>query len=160
MRDSYADADYSAQQALEKVLDLNEKVVSRCGMLVHFSSVLIVLFMFVVKNSYVLPLPGHRTGFYIAMFFWVTSTMILLWSLKHMLPRADRFGTEQDFDFTARIYYRRMGIYNVALITAILAFGIIVILLAPVHLDINFIDQLFGPRSTPQAGFRAEVRDD
>lgn len=96
--------------AMQHLLDKNEKVVSRCGMLMTFSGILIAVALFILNNLRDVLAPWQKAGFYIMICIWLVSTILLLWSLKHKLPSAKVFHKEDDFKFTAELYIRRMAI--------------------------------------------------
>jgi hypothetical protein len=132
----------SPQEAVQILLENNERIISRCGLLITFSGILMAVYLFIATNPKFLPTVWQECGFYGSMFVWVVFTLRLLWSLKHELPPPWDFGTEEDFKFTARLYLKRMGRYNSALLVTVICFVAILCLLAPVTAVIS--DYIFN----------------
>jgi len=128
--------------AMDRMINQSEKIVSRCGMLMSFSGILIAISLYIATNPNLLPALWQRCGFYTALLFWVISILRLLWSLKHMLPSPSTYGTEIDFRMTARLFLGRMGLYNILLINCMVSFSIMMVLLTPI--SATFVDAIFG----------------
>ncbi|HUI96049.1 MAG TPA: hypothetical protein VLX44_09875 [Xanthobacteraceae bacterium] len=129
---------------MQALLDYNEKIVSRSGMLMGFSGILIAVSLFIAANPKFLPTLWQRWAFYVVIAIWVIATLRLLWSLRHEMPAPWEFGSQPDVDRTIRLFLRRMGNYNLALAASVICFACIVILLAPVSAAI--VDRIFaGP---------------
>ena len=138
----YSDHGNDIQEAMNLILNQNERVVSRCGMLISFSGILIALLLFIANKPNVLPMIWQQWVFYCVMLVWVISTMHLLWSLKHKFPPPWEFHTKYDFILTAELFLRRMGSYNLALMATIGSFMAIVFVLLPISTVIS--DKLFN----------------
>ena len=147
--DIYSDSGKNTHAAMTLIFNQNERVVSRCGMLISFSGTLIALSLFVANRPDVLPAPWQQWVFYSVMFIWVLSTMHLLWSLKHSFPPTWEFQEKYDFVLTAELFLRRMGSYNIALIATILSFVTIVVVLSPISAIAS--DKLFTIATAPAA---------
>jgi len=139
--DIYSNNGEDTLGAMNLILNQNERVVSRCGMLISFSGTLIALCLFVANNPNVLSLTWQPWVFYLVMLVWVLSTMHLLWSLKHKFPPIWEFHAKYDFILTAELFLQRMGSYNIALMSTIFSFMTIVFVLSPVSAKIS--DKLF-----------------
>ncbi len=127
--------------AVERLLDNNERVVSRCSMLMTFSSLTMAVFFFIansIANNKAIQLAmWQRCGIYIATIIWIPPILCLLWSLKHELPPPEKYTLVDDFEFTAKLFFKRMGLYNVALFVSIISFIIMIITLLPIDFVIN-----------------------
>lgn len=141
--DIYSDNGNDVKEAMNLILNQNERVVSRCGMLISFSGILIALLLFIASKPEVLPMIWQQWVFYCVMFVWVISTMHLLWSLKHKFPPTWEFHTKYDFILTAELFLKRMGSYNLALVATISSFMAIVFVLMPISAVMS--DKLFNP---------------
>jgi hypothetical protein len=75
----------ATSDAIGLILQQNERVLSRRGMLVSFSGIVIALFLFTANNA-VLSEFWQKSVYYSGMLIWVVSIMLLLWSLRHKLP--------------------------------------------------------------------------
>ena len=139
--DIYSDNGEDIPKAMNLILDQNERVVSRCGMLISFSGLLIALLLFVANKPNVLPMTWQQWVFYSVMLVWVISTMHLLWSLKHKFPPTWEFHTKYDFILTAELFLKRMGSYNLALMAAIGSFITIVFVISPISAVLS--DKIF-----------------
>jgi hypothetical protein len=128
-------------EIMKYVLEQNERVVSRCGMLVSFSGTLIALFLFVANRPKMLPYVWQQWAFYTVVAAWSLSTMVLLWSLKHIFPPTWEFHKKNDFMLTSELFLRRMGLYNITLLITILSFLSLLIVLSPISATIS--DKLF-----------------
>jgi hypothetical protein len=138
----FAQAKDDPREAVRLLLERNEHIVSRCGLLVHFSAILIALTLFIASNPLLLGEAWEQKAFYTALGVWVASTVRLLWVLRHGLPSPFGLGTDEDFMFTAELFVKRMRAYNIALLLTISCFLIVVGLLIPVHW--SYADLLFG----------------
>jgi hypothetical protein len=118
--------------AMERIINQNEKIVSRCGMLMGFSSIIIAISLYIATNHQMLPTIWQRVGFYTALSVWVISILRLLWSLKHKLPPPWEYGTSVDFKMTAKLFIIRMGLYNLLLIASVTCFVTMMALLMPI----------------------------
>lgn len=127
---------------MQALLEYNEKIVSRCGILMSFSSVLIAFSLYIATNPRLLSTHWQRSGFYFALMIWVAAMLLLLFSLRHRLPAPWKFGSRSDLDDTIKLFLRRMGYYNLALLASIICFLIILILLAPI--SVSAVDHIFG----------------
>src|SRR5579863_2412039 len=58
---------------MERLLENNERVVSRCGMLMSFSGVLIAVCLFIATTPKALPNPWQQYVFYCTIFIWSLS---------------------------------------------------------------------------------------
>jgi hypothetical protein len=123
------------------VLDQNERVVSRCGMLISFSGTLIAILLFVANRPQMLPYTWQQWTFYSVMAAWSISTLTLLWSLKHTFPPVWEFHQKYDFMLTAELFLRRMGLYNITLAVTIASFFALLVVLAPISATVS--DKLF-----------------
>lgn len=139
--DIYSNEGKDVHKAMNSILEQNERVVSRCRMLISFSGILIALFLFVANKPDVLSNAWQKWVFYCIMLLWVVSTLNLLWSLKHKFPATWDFMQKQDFILTAELFLRRMGNYNVALMAAIFSFLTIAFVLSPISAVIS--DKIF-----------------
>jgi hypothetical protein len=139
IKDVYLKYGENPDTAMQAILRSNESIVSRCGVLTTFSSMLIALSLFIVSKPEILPYTWQQWSFYAEIFIWSISTVSLLWSLKHDLPSPRKFGTEDDFKFTARLYVKRMGRYNIALLVTVVCFVTTLLLLSPIYM----LDKLF-----------------
>lgn len=137
----YCDNGNDVLKGMDQILNQNERVVSRCGMLISFSGILIALLLFVASKPNVLPMVWQQWVFYCVMLIWVISTMHLLWSLKHKFPPTWDFMSKNDFMLTAELFLRRMGSYNLALMAAIISFLTIAFVLSPISTVIS--DKIF-----------------
>jgi hypothetical protein len=143
--ESYNNCGKNTHESMVLILEQNERVVSRCGMLISFSGILIALSLFIVNKPNVLPSHWQQWVFYSAMMIWVISTMRLLWSLKHKFPPTWDYHTKNDFMLTAELFLSRMGSYNIALMATIGSFIAIVLVLSPISAVIS--DKLFTTQS-------------
>jgi hypothetical protein len=139
--ETYTGGGKGIREAMAAILDANEKVVSRCGMLISFSSTLMAILLFIANKPEMLPNLWQQVSYYAAMFLWMSFTMWLLYSLHHQFPPTWEFHTKRDFMITSNLYLRRMGIYNLTLIATIVSFIAIVLVLSPVSAVIS--DKLF-----------------
>ena len=92
----------------------------------QFSGILIAVFLFIATDFSV----THSLatlGLDSAVGVWLLCTLRLLWSLKHELPPPDQFDLITDFEFTAHLYIKRMGLYNIALVASVISFVVMVI---------------------------------
>lgn len=137
----YSDGGKNIPGAMSRILDQNERVVSRCGMLITFSGTLIALSLFVASRPDVLPALWQQYVYYAVMMFWVLTTMHLLWTLKHKLPPVWDFFRKDDFVLTAELFLQRMGSYNIALMAAIGSFVAIAFVLSPLSAVVS--DKIF-----------------
>lgn len=151
-----ADIDYAAEHIrelyfkkfptpngpMQALLEHNEKIVSRCGMLMTFSGTLMVVSSFIATNPRFLSTHWQRWGFYVVMAIWFAVILLLLWSLAHHLPVPWQFGTRVDLDATIRLFLCRMGLYNLALLASVLCFVTMMFFLAPI--SVRVVDQIFG----------------
>jgi hypothetical protein len=135
-------------EAMSLILNQNERVVSRCGMLISFSGTLIALFLFVANRPEVLPMLWQQWVFYSVILAWVISTMHLLWELKHKFPPTWEYHTKYDFMLTAELFLKRMGSYNLALMATIISFMAIAFVLSPISATIS--DKLFTAQTSTQ----------
>ena len=128
-------------EIMKYVLDQNERVVSRCGMLISFSGTLIAILLFIANRPEMLPYAWQQWIFYSVMGAWSASTMALLWSLKHKFPPTWEFHKKYDFILTSELFLRRMGLYNVSLAVTIVSFFALLVVLSPISATIS--DKLF-----------------
>lgn len=142
----YSDNGRNVSDAMIRILEQNERVVSRCGMLTTFSGTLIALSLFVANKPDMLPALWQQYVYYIVMLVWVLTTMHLLWTLKHKLPPVWDFYQKSDFMLTAELFLQRMGSYNVALMAAIGSFIATAFVLSPLSAVVS--DKIFNADTT------------
>jgi len=128
-------------EIMKYVLDQNERVVSRCGMLISFSGTLIAILLFIANRPEMLPYIWQQVMFYCIMSTWSLSTIALLWSLKHTFPPTWEFHKKYDFMLTSELFLRRMGLYNITLAVTIVSFLMLLVVLSPISATIS--DKLF-----------------
>jgi hypothetical protein len=130
--------DSTFMEACSRVIDYNEKVVARCGVLLNFNSILLVLILFAAKLRWSSSSSWHKVTFYVVIITWAASNTWLMFSIKHKFPKPHEFAKETDFRITADLYIRRMAIYNVTLILSLLLFLIItVVALFPFYIGLE-----------------------
>src|SRR5215213_4571253 len=130
--------DSTYMEACSRVIEYNEKVVTRCGVLLNFNSILLVLILFAAKLEWSSSANWHKIIFYIVMITWVISNIRLIFSIRHVFPKPHQFVKEDDFRLTVDLYIKRMCIYNVTILLSLLAFLIIVIVaLSPFYIGIE-----------------------
>jgi hypothetical protein len=139
--ETYKMSSTDMMDAMRAILEQNERVVSRCSMLMSFSGTIITIFLFIATRSDALLASWQKTIYYITMSIWVMATMSLLYSLKHTFPAPWEYHTEDDFMLTASLFLRRMGLYNICLFVTIGSFLIITYLLLPISTELH--DKLF-----------------
>jgi hypothetical protein len=115
--------DFDIAAAMTRVLDNNERVVSRCAVLVQFNSITIAILLFVGSNPRILNSPLQKNGFYACILAWLFGTMALMFSLRHIFPDLKDIDRDGDLILTCRLYLRRMLVYNYSLLYSLAAFA-------------------------------------
>jgi hypothetical protein len=131
----------NSNAAVRTLLEYNERVVSRCGTLMSFSGVIMALMLYIATNPAFFSHKWQVYTYYTVAFLWFLVMIRLLYSLAHRMPPPWAFSNEEDFVFTARLYLRRMSLYNFALITSISCFIVMGALLLP--FSAVFVDSVF-----------------
>jgi hypothetical protein len=142
IRELYFDKFEYPNGPMRAILEYNEKIVSRCGILMSFSGILIAVFLFAANNPRIITSSWQRWGVYASLTVWIVTIVRLLLSLRHQLPPPWEFGSDYDIDTTIKIFIRRMGYYNLALVASTICFVVIFILLAPI--GASLADHIFG----------------
>jgi hypothetical protein len=110
-------------EAVSRVIDYNEKVVVRCGVLLNFNSILLVLILFAAnKLDWSSIDVWKKVIFYIITIAWTLSNACLIFSIRHKFAMPHEFASQTDFRFTADLYIKRMLIYNITLMLSLVAF--------------------------------------
>lgn len=130
-------------KSMQYILANNESVVNRCGTLMTFSTIIIAISVYIGFNPRLLPNAFQQAIFYIDLLVWIVSTLLLLYSLRHELPPSCQFHKRDDFTFTARLYVRRLGFYNIFLITCMICFMILAALLIPISIQVTMGNGIF-----------------
>jgi hypothetical protein len=133
MKTVYLKYPQNPDESFRIIISMNESVVTRCGVL---TSMFIAICLFIVTRPSVLSHEWQQWLFYSLLFIWSGFIVNLMWSLRHQLPYPWDFGTENDLDFTIRLYFMRMRRYNEALLVTCICFILILFLIAPITAEL------------------------
>ena len=127
--------------AMDRLITQNERIVSRSGMIMSFSGIMVGILLFVANKPQIFSHAYQEIGFYFAVAVWAVCTLRLLWSLRHHLPPPWEYNTAIDFKMTAKLYLRRMSLYNELLVAAAFCFAVTLAMIIP--MTASYVDLIF-----------------